>query len=259
TFEYDDDGGRKVKTTVKEYFQKAYPNVAVNDREFPCLIPQANKTIYLPMDACYLFPDQPVSRGKLDAYNTSKMVRECGTKSPVERFDAIMDAVTTIKAASERYLMEFNLDIDTHPVQIPGRVLNPPATKGLDRRQGLAMHRTVSLRHWVFVNLCERFVDDRAVGDFVSGLCGQAARAVGMTVEQPTKVFRYDRTGPRDIANIFVGARTECRRKGGALQMILFVIPDDSVIYNAIKHVGDCNEGIVTQCVKSKNVARPPK
>jgi hypothetical protein len=108
-----------------------------------------------------------------------------------------MDAVTTIKAASERYLMEFNLDIDTHPVQIPGRVLNPPATKGLDRRQGLAMHRTVSLRHWVFVNLCERFVDDRAVADFVSGLCGQAARAVGMTVEQPTKVFRYDRTGPR--------------------------------------------------------------
>ncbi|CAG2122998.1 unnamed protein product, partial [Medioppia subpectinata] len=57
------------------------------------------------------------------------------------------------------------------------------------------------------------------------------------------------------IATIFRAAKQECPR----LQLILFIIPDDSLIYSTIKEAGDCHLGIVTQCVKANNVARPPK
>ncbi|CAG2171047.1 unnamed protein product [Oppiella nova] len=258
TFEYDDESGRKVRTTVKDYFRQNYPNVNINDTEFPCLIPQASKTIYLPMDVCYLYPDQPVSRNKLTGDNTAKMVRECGTQGPVDRFAEITNAVAAIKTASQLYLTEFQLDIDSRASKIPGRVLAKPAIKGLDRKERKKMHRPVELRHWAVANLCENGwpkVDAQAAKEFGEGLCEQAA-SVGMTVHKPTPIRTPGGTGAQDIEAAFREAKAECRRKGGALQMILFVIPDDNV-YNVIKHVGDCNEGIVTQCVKAKNAVPP--
>ncbi|CAG2121713.1 unnamed protein product, partial [Medioppia subpectinata] len=106
TFEIDENG-RKRQVSVKDYFKAQYKK-DITDTGLPCLIPQANKPIYLPIEMCTLHPDQPVSRAKLDSFSTSKMVRACGSQSPVERFDAIEEAVRTINETSAPYLNEFS-------------------------------------------------------------------------------------------------------------------------------------------------------
>jgi hypothetical protein len=88
-FESTDDNGRTVKITVQKYFQKAYPKVYVPDTNLPCVIPKAGKTIYLPMSACHLYPNQPVPRAKLTGDNTAKMVRACGMYYPDIRISCV--------------------------------------------------------------------------------------------------------------------------------------------------------------------------
>ncbi|CAG2171907.1 unnamed protein product, partial [Oppiella nova] len=263
-FESTDAKGRTVDITVKQYFespkseQKAF-QLDVPDTNLPCVIPKAGKVIYLPMSACHLYANQPVPRAKLTGDNTAKMVRACGTQGPFERFDAINEAVSAIIDGSQPYLQEFGLSIDSRAAKIPGRVLAKPAIQGLDRKERKKMHRPVDLKHWVLVNLCERYVTDDALRAFTSDLCWRAAHEVGMDVSNPTKIFKYDRIGRKDIDAIFEGAKAECVKKGVTIQMIMFVIPDDGDTRNTIKLVGDTKRGIVTQCVKSKNVACPPR
>ncbi|CAG2117381.1 unnamed protein product, partial [Medioppia subpectinata] len=252
TFEIDENG-RKRQVSVKDYFKSQYKK-DITDTGLPCLIPQANKPIYLPIEMCTLHPDQPVSRAKLDPFSTSKMVRACGSQSPVERFDAIEEAVRTINETSAPYLNEFSLSIDTRPVQVPGRVLTKPDIKGLDRDANKTMHNPIPLERWVCVNLCAYNVSREAYDSFIRGLMGKYAHDVGMTVSRPAKLWEYDRQTPSDIAEMFRCAKQDCPR----LQMIMFIIHDtDDLIHANIKFEAECHQGIVTQCVLAKNVKTP--
>ncbi len=257
-FEFKEKDGKLLKTTVKKYFEETY-NKKINYDHLPCIIPQGSKEIYLPLELCHLYPDQPVPKSQIDSDNTSMMVRTCGSQSPAERFSEVYEAVTNIKADSKQYLMEFNIEIDDKPLLVPGRVIDKPNTEGLNRQLGQKIHKSIPLQNWVFVNLKPDRVRDHHIQNFIHYLTGNISQLMGIQVSQPLKIWNYEKCSSDDIRRIFFGAQEECNKKNVKLQMILFVIPDESSVYTSIKLEGDIHQGIVTQCVKHKNVAFPPK
>lgn len=179
-----------------------------------------------------MFPDQPVPRNKINPDNTSQMVRACGSQPPEGRFQEIGLASAAIREDSRSYLQDFHIEIDDKPLLVPGRVLEPPKTRGLNTQ----FHAPKNLENWCVINFDRRVGNGNSVEEFVDNLRHEAQSRLGMTIQQPRKLWKNANPNERNIVrSVFRGAKQEC---GQGLQLIMFIIPDNSPIYSEIKLTG---------------------
>ena len=246
------------KITVEEYFIDKYKDKLTDGRlqykHLPCIIPQGGKKNFLPLELLHVYPDQPVPKIKIDPTNTSRMVRACGEQGPFDRFGEIQLAVNDIQNDSKNYLSEFQLDLQTNPIKVPGRVINKPQTDGLNTQQKQnKLLNPKALLKWAIFELSGQLKKDN-VDDFWKRLIRDAS-SMGMAVSDPIRVQALDigkAQNERDyFDNIFKNAKkTNC-------QMVMFILGDGNTFYQKIKYAGEINYGIVSQCIRANNLTKP--
>ncbi|RWS30958.1 translation initiation factor 2C-like protein [Leptotrombidium deliense] len=259
TFPWEREGDNRKMIRIPEYFQEEYSKI-LKYTNLPCIITgSANRKKYLPMEVCFLLPDQHI-RKKLSNDQTATMIRTTASQKPAQRFNVIQDSIQSVINESKPYMREFGIQVKSQPMVVDARVLEAPdlvfRNMNVKPRDGVwnmekkCLHEVVRLDNWIAVNFSTN-VNDNEAKKFITEL-QNTANAIGMSIEEPVRVARVNNYKPKTLKGIFEKAKAAC----AALKMILFIIPNDDSLYQEIKLVGDVQIGVPTQCVVDKNVRR---
>lgn len=246
------------KMTIEEFYKVVHRK----ELRYPflvCIVTGTEKRPnYLPLELCLLVADQPVK--VLSSEATATMIRVSASQKPSERLRLIQEALSKSKEQSKPYLDEFQLQVRNNPVKLLGRILPVPTLSYVggtitprDGKWDLAhkkMTRGVSLtaNEWVVI-VFEPRVSKNDVETLVRNFMLQG-RQMGMDIEKPTTVQRTFVKG--NVEKEFQIAKS----KFPNLKLVVCVVFQSNDLYREIKLVGDCKEGIATQCVHQKNTRR---
>ncbi|KAI8804842.1 Piwi domain-containing protein [Cladochytrium replicatum] len=269
------------KVTVAEYYKKVY-GITLKLPNWPPMLSGANHQIHLPIELVEVLPNQRFI-GKLDGPTLADMIKHTAVP-PDQRFGRIEEGSNVLHDAQGKALLKsWDVSVEPKPVQVIGRVLDPPRlTSGAGRGRGGggrggrggsaggagrggggavvmpqsgqwrldgAFLKPAVLRRWAILNLDYRLRED-AVGKFVEVLMG-AMSEKGMVVGQdyPPLVTM----GKESIEAALVRANQAAVGKdGGKADLIVVILTDGA--YNEVKAVAETTLGLLTQCVLRKNV-----
>lgn len=253
--------GRTVRKRVSDYFLEQYQR-RLQYPQLPCLqVGPESKKVYLPLEVCEILEGQHCKK-KMTESQTSEMIKKTA-RPPVERFREIQQIVRRADFNNDPYNREFGIRVSTDPLQLDGRVIDPPNVRyNNDRRimprdgswdmRDKQFFRGAEITSWVLLSYAnERFCNRQALNKFSDMLCS-IGRESGITLGRPDAVeifgdrnVRVDATLQRVLRNI----------QGVTLAVI--VLPDrNAVIYGEVKQAAEKELGLVTQCVKAFNVTR---
>lgn len=119
------------KTSVAEYFEKKYKKLAFPN--LPCVVVGTGKRMTtLPMEACHVVDGQKQMQ-TLDSAQRQKML-DLTSSNPQQREKFIADGIPD--SSQDPYLKEFRLQMNNKMMQVPARVLQPPALRFSSERGG---------------------------------------------------------------------------------------------------------------------------
>ncbi|KAK6638813.1 hypothetical protein RUM43_007082 [Polyplax serrata] len=243
TFEIE--GGRKI--TVAEYFERdkkcrlSYP-------QLPLLwVGPHQKTIYLPLEFCRVAEDI-VYKGEIDPMETREMVKNATSDARKRRHDT-MQAFSRVNYRNE-YMREFGISVTGEMEKVQARVLDAPTLKTMGNiyvKDGVWRTKDFlepkSLRNWCILNL-DKYAKKDALTNFQN------------MIKNKGKDFRMDISNPQPTLN--VGNRDPELRNALAslkgMQLVFVVIPEMKGLYPKVKTICETEEGILTQCVRSRTV-----
>jgi len=260
-FSITDKNGRKVTTTVRDYYKKEY-GITLRFPDMPCIVngSKANpdRIKYFPAELMKIAPRQ-AHKGKLDEQMTSNMIRAVATPAPVRQRDTDTVAKKAIGNAA-KMAEHHGIKINAQMEKIEGRVLPAPKLDYTSRgkastaepRQGswdtrdLQFLKGATVNNWVILNTAR--CDDRQLQQFADGLC-KSAHFNGVKMSKPQKIFHT--RGNADL-------ETKLRLcKQNKIELAVIVMPRRSTAdYSFIKTTAECGFGVMTQCIQAKNVER---
>uniref|UniRef100_A0A6G1SIF3 Protein argonaute-4 n=1 Tax=Aceria tosichella TaxID=561515 RepID=A0A6G1SIF3_9ACAR len=206
-FDLDDPKtGRKVSTSVFEYFNKEYPTCKLRYPNLPCIIDNKRK---IPLEICRLVEKQKVNR-RLNPQETSQVIREAAMK-PEIHFKTV-EQNANLLGKHDKPFKDFGLEINMKPIELTGRELPPIRLLGvvgnrpqpLNTREGgydnqrVNFFKPASIAKWALVVLAdERFVRNfkgpqdltQACIRFAAGYCRSGA----------SKGIRVAQLDPKDV------------------------------------------------------------
>lgn len=218
---------------------------------------------YVPIEMCYLVDNQHVN-GRLTGEQTRNMILDTAIP-PEKRFRHIYRTEKAIKQDAQLYLAEFDLDLSTNPLRVPGKVLQTPRiTYGNNRviipapgsgswnMNGVRVFQGITLSSALVINLCG---PDFPAQDFTCGLADEAKK-MGIQISEPNlKIVSANYNSKSDIDKYFTRAKT----LNPIPKLIIWIAPRDArtdQIYAEIKQLGDTaaeKNGILTQFLDRKN------
>ncbi|KAG7100186.1 hypothetical protein E1B28_001963 [Marasmius oreades] len=258
--------------SVADYFRQTY-NRALRFPDVICGQTASGAT--LPLELLTVLPGQ-IARKQVPPEVTSAMV-EFSQLRPAERMAEIRRGVDLLAHGQSEYVRNFGMvPSPTFPMTIDARVINPPRLqyrgkegKGMhnvDPRNGSWNLRDITfiqpqtIERWcvILFETQNRFplADARAmVGNIV-----QEFRNVGMTIRETDPVIYYG-NAQRDIsAELKVAGGQTAKKHGGTKgpDLLVVVLPDQGnvEIYRGVKHLGDIEMGVATQCLRSSKCRR---
>ncbi|KAF5277709.1 hypothetical protein FQR65_LT03689 [Abscondita terminalis] len=249
---------QNVEMTVEFYFQRV-KNVRLNYPHLPCLwvgSKQRQPKILIPLEFCTIVEGQVTNRAMTPG-QTSSMIKIAAT-STTDRKQKIMQGIRTANYSTDSCAGEFNILVNQDFAKIQARILEPPSLQYNNRqvipRAGVWRADKFSspgvLSNWSIV--C---VDDRtrpqSLQEFAQSMIREG-QILGMKVDAPEIV------GPIRLQRGKEKLKLEEEfRKLKAKSLILVIIPDFvKEVYNYVKQAAELSVGVVTQCVKAKNVFR---
>ncbi|KAL0065940.1 hypothetical protein AAF712_007067 [Marasmius tenuissimus] len=232
----------------------------------------------IPLEMCQVPPGQIV-RKQVPPEKT-KDVLDFATKRPEDRLRSISNGVNILQYGQSDYVRQFGMHVDTAsgPLKVQARVLPPPTLKyGRGSKQLTIVPRNgawnmidkkfynpVTVLNWFIVvyETKQRF-GENAVNDMVRGLI-EGCNSTGIQVKINNPYVTWA-NGQGNIAQqlreagvkVFHGSERFFNGKKVGPNLILVVLPENgNDIYTAVKHFGDCLQGVATQCVKSSKAFR---
>ena len=127
------DSEQTVQVSVKEYFEKAYPDYLEKagleglNGNLPCVQVGKTNPRYFPAEVVCIVDDQYLSK-KLKPRHQAIMTTKCGQQKPTERFEESKIQVRSLiqpKAEQKDYLKYFDIHMNTDYTKVKGRVLEP--------------------------------------------------------------------------------------------------------------------------------------
>ncbi|KAH9910664.1 argonaute-like protein [Epithele typhae] len=249
--------------SVAQHFQNAH-NYTVQNPGVLCV--QIGTGVF-PMECCFIPPGQ-ILRKQLPPEKTDQMVK-FSTQPPQQRLASVVNALGVLDYGQSEYVRQFGMHLASNdPLTIKGRVLDPPtilysptskmpSTKPTGGRWNLIdkqFYRPMPVNRWAVV-IYEReqrytLQDARMM---VQGLI-TALEAAGMTVAEKDPIIRYHQANG-SISEQLHKAGADCvakNKRAGGPNLIVVVLPQLSAdMYAAVKHFGDCKQGVATQCLAS--------
>lgn len=255
------------KSTVAQHFHKIF-NRPLQFPDLFCV--EVGSGAKIPAEMCSIPPGQ-IMRKQVPPEKT-KDVLDFATKRPGDRLQSIRNGLSVLAYGQSEYVRQFGMDVNTTgPLKVQARVLKPPtlrygrgskhptivpsngAWNMIDKR----FYRTgEAIRRWVMVifETQQRFPPP-AAQECMRGLVNNC-RDVGMSLD-PTEVIRYY-SGQGKIRDLLKSVGMECISKlGGPPNLFVVILPEGgNEIYTEVKHFGDIEMGIPTQCMKSIKCSR---
>ncbi|KAL0575953.1 hypothetical protein V5O48_006023 [Marasmius crinis-equi] len=266
------DGG---SMTVADYFKKQR-NRPLQYPEILCV--EVGNGALIPLELCNVPPGQIV-RKQVPPEKT-KDVLDFATKRPEDRLRSIAAGVNILQYGQSDYVRQFGMNVDTTsgPLKVQARILPPPTLKyGRGSKQATIVprngswnmidkkfHQPATIFNWyIVVYESERRFGREAVNDMIRGLIeGCNSTGIQVKINNPYVIWE---NGQGNIANQLRNAGVHVynaseRFFGGKKvgpNLVLVVLPENGDdIYTAVKHFGDCLQGVATQCVKSSKAFR---
>ncbi|EAU82685.2 eukaryotic translation initiation factor 2C 2 [Coprinopsis cinerea okayama7 len=264
TFDREKDGVKK-KVSVATYFKELGIPL-----KYPGLVcAQVSDTALVPIELLDVAHGQ-FARMEITPDQT-KAVVEFSTMRPQQRFEEIQKGFEVVAYGQSEYLRGLGITVDSNPIEVDARVLQPPAVKyGFNKNANVANGKWNSLQNKfvqpaqitgfvVAIFESQQRFPDNSVIDMAAGFV-KAARDFGVVVSNPSPVYHY-MNRPRSEADLVNSlkalgkAYVERSEKGGKKEgptLIFAVLPPNSGdIYTGVKRFGDVTMGIATQCLLS--------
>ncbi|KAJ7616989.1 argonaute-like protein [Mycena polygramma] len=267
--------GRQM-TVAKYFFQTAgeplkYPSlqcVQVGNTE-------AGRGALLPFELCRIIPGQPLRMGFPMTLDRAR--RAFSVQNPAKRLRDIEKGLQILGHGQSEYVRQFGVTVGTSALRTVARVLELPALKytsidGSGSRQELIaypepekgtwstrdrqFHKPARIESWALVSLVpkEQFTGhDR---NEIAKRLVNASRIAGMTVVRDTPANTAIYLREQDISGELDNVERQCTQRTRRAPSLVFVIlPDKNAMYENVKHWGDIQRGIPTQCLKLRHVS----
>nr|AJF15705.1 argonaute-2 [Agrilus planipennis] len=249
------------RMTVKDYFTRIkgyrlrYPHL-------PCLwvgSKSRSDKILLPIELCTVMEGQAVNR-KMTSDQTSAMIKHAATNTEVRK-NKIMASVRNANYNQHHVVREFEISVSANMERISGRVLMPPnityannrtekPSRGVWRAQ--SFFQRCELRSWTILNL-DRRTREESLREF-SAMMQSEGRRLGMDIAPPAPFLSgLDNRNPlKSIIDHMSNL------KQNQIKFVVVVLTDFVPnVYSYVKQAAELQVGLLTQCVKSRNVFRP--
>ncbi|KAF8145975.1 argonaute-like protein [Mycena galopus ATCC 62051] len=250
--------------TVARYYQET----TGRPLRFPTVFcVEVGQGALIPLELCNVLPGQLVKK-EIPDDKTADLVA-FATKKPKERLEAIRRGMEVLAYGQSEYVRKFGLQVDPTILSTKARILRPPTLKygvggkapTVDPRNGAwnmadkKFYRPATITSWVLVVFDTR-LPENLLQDVARGLV-QGCTSTGMTVVNPQPVLRR-MNGQSKISQQLQAAGAECFAQTKAPPtLFVIILPDGgNDIYTLVKHWGDIDKGVATQCLKSRNCTR---
>uniref|UniRef100_A0A1Y1MI53 Uncharacterized protein n=1 Tax=Photinus pyralis TaxID=7054 RepID=A0A1Y1MI53_PHOPY len=250
-----------IEMTVADYFANV-KQARLTYPHLPCLwvgSRQRQPKILLPMEFCTIEANQVTNR-KMTSNQTSKMIKSAAT-STIIRKQKIMDAVRQANYNSDPCATEFSISVNADFTEVPARILEPPSiryknssVKVQEGKWGAGKFCTSNqLQNWTVLTIAyhEEERTKLPAPEKFSEMMVNQGRFLGMTVVPPKiAMVRIQRPKEKETIEAKFNELSD-------QQLILVIIPDQKQIYSYVKQAAEISVGVMTQCVKRKNVFSP--
>ncbi|CAH8464535.1 unnamed protein product [Schistosoma guineensis] len=241
------------KQSVAAYFDEHH-HIKLKYPDLPCIKVDQKREVYMPMELLNILPFQAPNASKADV--ASEVIR-CAAVRPQERFQELQTFSNSM-LKSHPLIKQFGLTLQSRPVDVSARVLQPPSA-AFDRS------RVIPLKPGSWTS--PGFYDPAGHGVELlwAILCVPPDRRSQGHVQ---KVIRElpraaERVGIRlssrpHLSQCPMGELNrkfdEFSRQGCAFLLLILY---DEHAYPAIKRLSDLQIGIRTQCVRSRTLDKP--
>lgn len=214
----------------------------------------------IPIELCKVPPGQLV-RKQLPPDQINDVLR-FATKRPRERLQTIKDGLQTLNYTNSAYVQQFGMRVDDVPLSVKARVLDPPKLvygggavvtpeNGSWKITNLKFFKPSRVTSWIIAYVDSPDCTQKAIQILTDNLT-KTCEGAGMTFTSQPNRLRLNGQG-----DVLPRLRDECRRRSTKPSLIVVVLPENSnELYTTIKHFGDCEAGVATQCLKAKKCFR---
>eukprot|EP00899_Mesostigma_viride_P003282 jgi/Mesvir1/12955/Mv05968-RA.1 len=258
------EGDRKRTVSVAAYFQQTYRK-QLQYPSLPCvLVGKPEKKTRVPMEFLAVKAGQR-SAAKLTSRQVQEILKAACVR-PGDRFNQIETTLGALDLNNDKYLRAFQCQVGNEMVVATGRILDTPELYyGNGRLKpdagswNMADRRVLepaTLTNWVGLSLASRLPRD-LVSFFFQSLA-QNVTACGIRMGAPVidivheDVYRTE-VGVREAINSARRAMEAGGKKGQRLQLLVVLLPENCTEYGIIKKIGDCELGVVSQCMIAKH------
>ncbi|KAF9035930.1 argonaute-like protein [Panaeolus papilionaceus] len=266
TAKFQDREGKTI--SVADYF-RALMGKPLAHPQLPCI--EVGNGALFPMEVCSIVPGQ-FCRRSIPSDKTTDMV-EFSKSAPSARLDLIAQKGRQLLSYGQsEYVRQFGIDISANVMDVRARVLDAPAIlysnprdivrprDGAWNLRSQKLYRPVEIGDWALVIFEERrfnMSDAQAMAkDFVDNAKVLGIKFTGKS-ELPLAIEFKNGQGNISAAMKQVGKQVFDQTKKPPSLMVA-VLPDmgNAGMYIGVKHFGDIEMGVPTQCLKAGKCKR---
>ncbi|KAJ8673622.1 hypothetical protein QAD02_004884 [Eretmocerus hayati] len=217
-----------------------------------------NKNIHVPIELCKVVGNQ-VTQKKLDEKQTSKMIRAAATGTN-ERQLKIKEAFRSMNHLRDPCIQEFDISLDNEFEKVNARILDPPnleyrnnevvrVSRGTWKADKFLNPKNLEDGSWTIICL-DYHVNPLELQTLAESL-QRAAVPVGMKIGQPSHPFQMiEWRGMRQLEEKLRNFKPK------NYKLVIVVFPDNNEVRCKVKQQAELNNGILTQCIRSKTLKK---
>lgn len=247
--------------TVQQYYEATYKK-SLSYPRIPCV--QLTSGASLPMEICNVFEGQLRTRAQPPPELTKDVV-EFATKKPGDRLAAIKKSLDALGYGQSPYLRAFQLQVKNEPSRVEARVLPPPTLiyggkKQLPLAVGAGQWDMAPNKFFTNANVvsgwailvCSRQqwwppAKVQAIAQAFAKGCTDCG--IGGMNTQPTVEWADPNSDIKAGLERLGGAHAKKFNKVPSLLVCILPMNGAATIYRGIKHFGDVQHGVATQCM----------
>ncbi|CAH8468977.1 unnamed protein product [Schistosoma margrebowiei] len=241
------------KQSVAAYFDEHH-HIKLKYPDLPCIKVDQKREVYMPMELLNILPFQAPNASKADV--ASEVIR-CAAVRPQERFQELQTFSNSM-LKSHPLIKQFGLTLQSRPVDVSARVLQPPSA-AFDRSRVIPL-KPGSWTSPGFYDPAGHGVEllwailcvppDRRSQGHVQKVIHELPRAAERVGIRLSSRPHLSQCPMGELNRKF----DEFSRQGCAFLLLILY---DEHAYPAIKRLSDLQIGIRTQCVRSRTLDKP--
>ncbi|GFY40825.1 protein argonaute-2 [Trichonephila inaurata madagascariensis] len=262
------------ETNIKNYFYQEY-GIRLQFPHLPCLLVKANKEVCLPFEVCTIVEKQHCNR-ELNGRQLAEMIKVTAIP-PRERYRETLKIYEHSDYRNDQFLRAFDLRVQPDPLKVVGRIINAPQVQysneivrpynGSWNMKNIKFFSGTKINTWTLLSFADPTDCPKGLlHKFAESLC-YYANSQGTELDRCSHI----EIANAELQNVYIQFR-EMKDQFNA-ELIFVVLPleadrsrhkssqsrqkrevNSSILYSEIKKVAETNIGLITQCIKGKNV-----